>query len=807
MEDGSYQWLVDLAAMMDQRKHKRRFFDRRTNRWGYGDRNGPITPELIAEHIEGGDDCLAGLMLPDGEKTRFLVFDFDDHEGKTPSGIISGRVASVCDVLRHDDIPFFVVRSGGGHGYHVWIVFETAKRSDAARDLGQQVLDEAPKSSVWQDETYEGRGSVRSLMREGRELLKVELLPKGRGEHAVALPLARNGYLCAVKVGDRRYCYVHEKHPDPASFQFETYKGRKRGPQTAAARADVDAAFDALAAKYDPSDYDDWVAFTMRLIAAFGIDSSWAEERWWNWSEPASKGPEDRKKWRQCQNTRLSPITFWFDAREVGYSGKIPYKATEERKLTTLALLNDVRLLRDEIGEPFAQLGPRRFVHIRSQEFRQEMWRRYYGQEGQVPETRDVDAMIEAAGAFAAQEARERIHLRFAACGDKRYLFLADDECTVIEIDAAGWRIGDEPPVIFRNGDGLPLPMPVEGELGELLGFFNVDRENIAFLLAWAMNALYFPGEQSPILLLDGPAGAGKSSALSTIVRLLDPKVGAEAGPPKSEDDLFVAAYNGAIVSFDNVSSLAKLSDALCRLSTHGGLRKRRLYSDFDVAAMDAKRPIIIAGIDPTMYAQDLLERIVRVELHKPSQYMDDAQYQARLEQQRARLIGALLGLLSRVMSGISSAPVGRSRFGTFSRLGECVAQELGFDQGWFADEYRRRFEEMSAESAAADAVVTFIARMVANRDSGQTRRETTAGQLWEEMEDEVRSGQIIVPSSDVPPNARAMSTRISRATEVLEREHGVRVSRGKKRTFVFEWSEGSVEELEAMMKARESPF
>ena len=418
-----------------------------------------------------------------------------------------------------------------------------------------------------------------------------------------------------------------------------------------------------------------------------------------------------------------------------------------------------------------------------------------------------MNAVVEAASAFAADGKRETLNLRFAELDNRRYLFLADDECRVIEIDTKGWRECADPPVIFRAGDGLPLPMPAEGSVDDLLEFLNIDRENMAFVLAWMINALYFPGGQSPILLLNGPAGSGKTSALSSIVRLLDPKVGAVVGLPKKEDDLFVSAYGGAIVSFDNASTLARLSDSLCRLSTGGGLRKRKLYTDTEVNALDAKRPVIIAGIDPTMYQQDLLERVVRVELQKPETYLNDAQVEARFKEQRGRLTGAVLTMLSRVMSRVSTGDEGKFRFGTYAMLGEAVAQELDFEAGWFTSEYRSRFEENSREAANSDAVFTYINHMVAGIDSGKTREVKLAHELWKQMQEWIKSDQITVPRDDVPRNARSMSSRITRIQDALERDHGIRVSRGSNRKFIFEWDEGSGEALMEELEKHKPPF
>jgi hypothetical protein len=58
---------------------------------------------------------------------------------------------------------------------------------------------------------------------------------------------------------------------------------------------------------------------------------------------------------------------------------------------------------------------------------------------------------------------------------------------------------------------------------------------------------------------------------------------------------LFIAAHNGHVLTFDNLSSLpSSLSDTLCRLASGGSFAVRRLYSDQDEMLFDAARPMIL---------------------------------------------------------------------------------------------------------------------------------------------------------------------------------------------------------------------
>ena len=46
------------------------------------------------------------------------------------------------------------------------------------------------------------------------------------------------------------------------------------------------------------------------------------------------------------------------------------------------------------------------------------------------------------------------MHVRFARSRDAIYLDMCDDQWRAIEVTAEGWRVVEEPPVLFRRGAG-----------------------------------------------------------------------------------------------------------------------------------------------------------------------------------------------------------------------------------------------------------------------------------------------------------------------------------------------------------------
>lgn len=760
--------------------------------------DAPLTKDIIDAHLSGDQPIgiyINGTIPQQGDHYgRIVVLDFDDHDGKNPAAV-EHTVRMFSLALTARNVEHVIVRSGGGNGFHIWIVLEKERRVDELRKFGKAILAAVPIIDEDGAERFyeDGTGGV--------AIWQVEVFPKGKGHQNVALPLARASK--RVRISDDGN-HIEEWDDDSLPIHTPPSKGRP----TQQAKADKNAAFTHLSAALNADDYSHWVRMGMLLIAAFGKDDPWAFDRWHEWSALGSKYEgEDacRQKWNRGMpsDPRVSERSFWFAAKDAGYGGPLPFAKKDRERLGVIEKLSALEYVRDLDFVTFAAIASRRFVPVRSLAFKRFVRRVAY--EDSVMLSAEVVTQISDT-LDALDHPTEPVSLRFAAHGDKRYFYLGGDDSLVIEIDADGWRLCDEPPVRFRD-NGRPLPMPVDGTLAELRTFINVDDDNLPFWAAWVVACFLRSGLAAPIAVLTGPAGSAKSAMLESTVNLIDPKPGAKAGMPSKEDDLVVAAYNGAVVSYDNASTLARLSDALCRLATGGGVRKRTLYHDADVTAFDVIRPVMISGIDPTAYNQDLIERLLVIELQPVEKRIDDETFKEIFTEARPRLLGYVLSLVSNTMGKVEDVSIDDTRLLGFAKVGEAVARCLGYDDGWFADEYRQMLERASDEAADADCVIEIIRLLVANASTHEPVVQKTSSEILKELHEAVGARLIVTSQQDIPANARAMTSRIKAAKTTLERD-GYEINQTPKRVWLIERRVGTVEDVKACMSDhRAVPF
>src|SRR5262249_59047992 len=100
------------------------------------------------------------------------------------------------------------------------------------------------------------------------------------------------------------------------------------------------------------------------------------------------------------------------------------------------------------------------------------------------------------------------------------------------------------------------------------------------------------PGGPYPLLAISGEQGSAKTVLSKLLKALIDPNVASVRALSREERELMIAADNGYLLAFDNLSGLPLwLSDALCRLASGGSLSVPRLYTGDEGGVFQTARP------------------------------------------------------------------------------------------------------------------------------------------------------------------------------------------------------------------------
>src|SRR6266853_1018080 len=134
---------------------------------------------------------------------------------------------------------------------------------------------------------------------------------------------------------------------------------------------------------------------------------------------------------------------------------------------------------------------------------------------------------------------------------------------------------------------------------------------SIGLLTTWLLAALRHGGPY-PLLVIAGEQGSAKTVLSKMLRALVDPNVAPVRTLPREERELMIAANNGYLLAFDNLSGLPNwLSDALCRLASGGSFAVRQLYTDDEEVLFQAARPILLNGIEEVVSRPDLGDRAI----------------------------------------------------------------------------------------------------------------------------------------------------------------------------------------------------
>lgn len=436
-------------------------------------------------------------------------------------------------------------------------------------------------------------------------------------------------------------------------------------------------------------------------------------------------------------------------------------------------LAQTVELFHAPDGTAFADLdinGHRETWPIRSKGFRRWLTRGFWEATKGAPSSEALQSALNAIEAQAHFEAPERIvHIRVGGLEGRLYLDLGDDMWRAVEIDSAGWRVINNPPVRFRRAPGMKaLPPPAKGgSITALRSFLNVHTDgDFVLVVAWALACLRDCGPY-PIMVLSGEQGSAKSTFSAMLRALLDPNTAPLRALPREDRDLFIAAHNGHVLAFDNVSGLPHwISDTLCRLATGGGFAVRQLHSDQDEVLFAAARPVILNGIEEIVTRPDLADRALFLTLEPISEEhrLTEQELWSGFEVERPRILGVLLDAAA---EGLKRLPYTRleklPRMADFA-LWAVACETALWPRGSFWSAYCSNRDEAVEGVIEADPVAGAVRALMKSR----TVWTGTASDLLNSLAEIV--GEKVAKSKTWPDNPRALSGRLRRAATFLRK-------------------------------------
>jgi hypothetical protein len=425
-----------------------------------------------------------------------------------------------------------------------------------------------------------------------------------------------------------------------------------------------------------------------------------------------------------------------------------------------IELSQSAELFHTPDGTGFADFeinGHRETWPIRAKGFRRWLARRFYEATQGAPSSEALQSVLNVIEATAQFDAPERaVNIRVAGLDDRIYVDLGDESWRAVEIDVSGWRVINDPPVRFRRAAGMkPLPIPVPGgSVSTLKSFLNLKSDtDFVLVVAWLLGCLRNRGPY-PVIVLSGEQGSAKSTFSAILRAMIDPNTAPLRALPREDRDLFIAATNGHVLAFDNVSGLpAWISDTLCRLATGGGFAVRQLYTDQDEVLFDAVRPVILNGIEDIVTRPDLADRAVFLTLEPIPEELrrPEAELWTAFEAERPRILGVLLDA---VVQGLRRLPETRleklPRMADFA-LWVTACETALWPDGTFWSAYCSNRDEAVDGVIDADPVAAAVRAVMSKRTEWRGTASDLLGALAEV------AGERVAKSKSWPESPRGL--------------------------------------------------
>jgi hypothetical protein len=282
-------------------------------------------------------------------------------------------------------------------------------------------------------------------------------------------------------------------------------------------------------------------------------------------------------------------------------------------------------------------------------------------------------------------------------------------------------------------------------------------------VVAWLLAALR-PSGPYPLLAIAGEQGSAKTVLSKLLRALVDPNVAPVRALPREERELMIAANNGHLLAFDNLSGLpAWLSDALCRLASGGSFALRRLYTDDEEVLFKAARPIILNGIEDVIGRADLADRAIFLTLAPigEEQRRSESDLWREFELVRPQILGALLDATVHGLRAVGSVQLTRlPRLADFA-LWATACETALWPAGTFSRAYAANRTAAMGGIIDADPIAAFVREIMSERSSW-------TGSAADLLRVSAERGSQTGDSAGRPKNPRALAGHLRRAQTFL---------------------------------------
>ncbi len=424
---------------------------------------------------------------------------------------------------------------------------------------------------------------------------------------------------------------------------------------------------------------------------------------------------------------------------------------------------------------------------VNSKPMRQWLLKQFRLRQKRLPSRHALDEAIFAIEAITLQgDVVDEVHLRIAKHKGAIYIDLGDGTWRAIRVKPAGWEIvpSDDVPVHFLRRRGMKaLPVPERGgSLHELFEYVNLPEGGQRCLFLCYLVAALCPWGPYTILVVNGEQGSAKSTLCRRARDLVDPSEVALRAFPRDARDLMIAAKNGWLQAYDNISSISPwMSDALCSLSTGAGFGTRQLYKDDEETLFWEIRPSMLNGIPDLATRPDLLDRSIVLVLPPIPEKLraDEATLGASFKAAYPRILGALLDVLASTLARhphvrLSGAP----RMADFARIGLAAAPALGYSEEYFLAAYRANREDQVSIAIESSPIAAAVMKVMAAR----SRWEVSAEDLLSELDRARSESSADRPPRGWPHQASVLANELLRLAPLF-RQKGLEVKTGLRRS------------------------